>query len=61
MSLNQISGFSSHQQSDQQLDEHGYWIGCPISYKRQPELKETYRDISERIAAFLHQKAIMAQ
>ncbi|PKX89333.1 solid-state culture-specific ATP-grasp domain protein [Aspergillus novofumigatus IBT 16806] len=41
---------------DQQLDEHGHWIGSSISYKRQPELKETYRDISEKIAAFLHAK-----
>jgi predicted ATP-grasp superfamily ATP-dependent carboligase len=39
---------------DQQLDEHGHWIGSSISYKRQQELKETYRDISEKIADFLH-------
>ncbi|GIK05399.1 hypothetical protein Aspvir_009508 [Aspergillus viridinutans] len=41
---------------DQQLDEDDHWIGCSISYKRQPELKETYRDISEKVAAFLHRK-----
>ncbi|KAF4237557.1 hypothetical protein CNMCM8980_004623 [Aspergillus fumigatiaffinis] len=41
---------------DQQLDSHGHWLGCSISYKRQLELKETYRNISEKIAAFLHQK-----
>ncbi|KAF7155888.1 hypothetical protein CNMCM5623_008768 [Aspergillus felis] len=41
---------------DQQLDKDGHWVGCSISYKRQPEFKEAYRDLSEKVAAFLHQK-----
>ncbi|KAJ5155719.1 hypothetical protein N7492_008522 [Penicillium capsulatum] len=41
---------------EQLFDDQSHWVGGSISYQQQPELRETFAIVTEKVAAFLHSK-----